>query len=99
MENQGRIESDHRHVDKQVEKARKQADKKWRTQQSTDFSCQTDALKQAKAIAARWRYHTLAELSVVETRHYQSAGRPKTDESPTEVTYRTTATVVEDGAH
>jgi len=45
VENQGRIESDHRQVDKQVDKSLKQAHKQWRTQQSAHFSCQTDALK------------------------------------------------------
>ena len=98
VENQGRINSDHRQVDKQVQKGRKQAHKQWRTQQTTDFSCKTDALKQAKAIAARWRYHTLSELTVVETLHYQHQGRPKKEQPPTNVTYRATATVVEDEA-
>lgn len=98
VENQGRIESDHRQVDKQVEKARKQAQSQWRTQQNTDFSCTDDALMQAKAFAARWRYHTLEHLSVVKTLHYQHPGRPKKDEPPTNVTYRAMATLVEDEA-
>lgn len=98
VENQGRIESDHRQVDKQVEKERKQAHQQWRTQQNTDFSCTDDALKLSKAISARWRYHTLTELSVVEILHYQHPGRPKKNEPPTDVTYRVTATIVEDEA-
>ena len=98
VENQGRIESDHRQVDKQVEKARKHALKQWRTQQNTDFSCHNDALKQAEAIAHRWRYHTLTELTVVERLHYQSAGRPQKGEPPTDRTYRATATLIEDDA-
>lgn len=96
VENQGRIESDHRQVDKQVEKARQKAHKQWRTQQNTDFSCADDALKQAKAKAHRWRYHTVTELTVLERLHYQNSGRPKQGAIPTHVTYRVTATIIED---
>ena len=51
VENQARIASDHRQVDKQVEKQLKRAEQQWRTQQKTDFECAEDARLQAQAIA------------------------------------------------
>lgn len=40
----------------------------------------------------------VSKLSVVKTPHYQHPGRPKQNEPPTDVTYRATATLVEDKA-
>ena len=75
VENQARIDSDHRQVDKQVEKQLKRAEKQWRTQQKTDFECPQDALIQAQALSDSWRYHALTDLSVVEQPHYEQSGR------------------------
>ena len=98
VENQARIDSDHRQVDKQVEKQLKRAEKQWRTQQKTDFECPQDALIQAQALSDSWRYHALTDLSVVEQPHYEQSGRPKKGATPTSITYRATATVVHEEA-
>ena len=96
VENQARVASDHRQVDKEVEKQLKRAQKQWRAQQKNDFDCREDALIQAKASAHPWRYHRLSDLSVVEQPHYEQSGRPKKGATPTRITYRATATVVAD---
>ena len=96
VENQARVESDRQRIDKQVEKKRQLAEKQLRRQCRTDFSCARDALAQAQALAANWPYHTLAESEVVEKLHYAQSGRPKKGATPTKITYRVTAKVVDD---
>ena len=98
VENQARVESDRRQIERQVEKHRQQAETQLRRQGKTDFNCAEDARSQAQALAARWRYHTLAEVQVVEHPHYERAGRPKAGETPSRITYRLTAQVVTDDA-
>ena len=98
VENQARIDSDRRQVDKQVEKQLKRAEKQWSTQQKTDFEYPEDALIQARAIADSWRYHRLSELTVVKQPHYEHSGRPKKGATPTRITYRAVATVIADDA-
>ena len=96
VENQVRVESDCQQVEKQVDKRRQQAEKAFRQQAQTDFSCAEDALTQAQILATAWRYHTLDALQVVEHRHYAHPGRPKKGATPTQITYRVTAQVVAD---
>jgi transposase len=96
VENQARVDSDRQQVDKQVEKHRQRAEKQWRTQQRTDFSCPDDALTQARKVAQSWRYHALAKLTVVKQAHHEKSGRPKKGAVPTHWRYRAMATVVTD---
>lgn len=98
VENQARIDSDHRQVDKQVEKQLKQAQKQWRTQQKTDFECPEDAMLQAQSVANSWRYHTLSALAVTQQPHYEQSGRPKQGAVPIRMTYRASATIIADEA-
>ena len=88
VENQARVESDCQQVDKQVDKRRQQAEKAFRQQAQTDFSCAEDALTQAQSLATAWRYHTLDALQVVEHRHYAHPGRPQKGATPTQISYR-----------
>jgi len=96
VENSARVDSDRRQLERQVEKHRQQAETQLRRQGKIDFNCAEDARSQAQALAARWRYHTLSEVQVVEHPHYERAGRPKADETPSRITYRLTAQVVAD---
>ena len=96
VENAKRVDSDCRQLEKHIEKQHKQAQKDFRAQCKTDFSCAEDARNQAQALAAQWRYHTLRELEVIERPHYRQSGRPKKGATPTHVTYRVTGTVVTD---
>jgi transposase len=98
VENQARVDSDRRQLERQVDKHRQQAETQLRRQGKTDFNCAEDARSQAQTLAARWRYHALAEVQVVEHPHYERAGRPKADASPSRITYRLTAQVVADDA-
>jgi transposase len=98
VENQARVDSDRRQMERQVEKHRQQAETQLRRQGKIDFNCAEDARCQAQALAARWRYHTLSEVQVVEHFHYERAGRPKVGETPSRITYRLTAQVVADEA-
>jgi transposase len=96
VENQARVDSDRRQIERQVEKHQKQAETQLRRQGKVDFNCAEDARNQAQTLAAHWRYHTLAEVQVVEHPHYERAGRPQADETPNRITYRLTAQVVAD---
>lgn len=96
VENSARVDSDRRQLERQVEKHRQQAETQLRRQGKIDFNCAEDARSQAQALATRWRYHTLSEVQVVEHPHYERAGRPKADETPSRITYRLTAQVVAD---
>ena len=98
VENQTRVETDCQQVDKQVAKQLVHATKQLRRQQALEFNCDVDARRQAEALAARWPYHRLSQLEVVEEHHYAQAGRPKAGATPTRVTYRITAQIVADDA-
>lgn len=95
VENQARIESDRHQINKQVAKQLQLAQKQLRALCQIDFRCQADALLQTQTLASTWSYHTLANIEVVEHRHYNKPGRPPKGVQP-KLTYRIEAIVVSD---
>ena len=96
VENQARLESDRKQIEKQVKKRYQQAEKQLRSQCKADFNCAEDALAHAQALETGWRYHCLSDIRVVEHLHYDQPGRPRKGATPTKVTYRITAKVLAD---
>lgn len=96
VENQARLESDLKQLERQVHKKRQQAEKQLRAQAKLEFRCEHDALIQTQNLAKNWPYHRLGELEVLEQAHYAHPGRPKQGELPTQLTYRICSSVVDD---
>ncbi len=61
-----------------------------------DFACSADAQIAAEKLSQGWKYHILESLNIETHLHYAQAGRPSKDQEPEQITYRVTASIVED---
>ncbi len=61
-----------------------------------DFACGADAEIAADKLSQKWKYHCLGSLKIETHLHYAQAGRPRKDQKPEQITYRVTASIVED---
>ncbi len=69
-----------------------------------DFACPkgyrsayaADAQIAAHKLSQGWKYHILESLNIETHLHYAQAGRPSKDQEPEQITYRVTASIVED---
>jgi len=61
-----------------------------------DFACAADAEIAADKLSQSWKYHLLGSLKIETNLHYAQAGRPRKDQEPEQITYRVTASIVED---
>ena len=96
FENQARIESDRKQVDKRVKKQGEEVAKQLRRHMKVDFNCPEDARQQTEALAKGWSYHRLGSIEIIEHPHYAQSGRPKKGQAPDSMTYRVTAQVIQD---
>ena len=95
VESESRRQSDHKALDKRVNKEQKEAHRQLRRQANEDFNCADDARKQLEDLAAKWNYHTLIEIQVEQREHYAQPGRPKRGAIPTHISYRARAKLIE----
>ena len=61
-----------------------------------DFACAADADIAADKLSHGWKYHRLESLKIEPHLHYAQAGRPSKDQEPAQITYRVTASIVDD---
>ena len=61
-----------------------------------DFACAADAEIAAHKLSRGWKYHRLESLTIETHLHYAQVGRPSQDQEPELITYRVTASIVDD---
>jgi transposase len=73
-------------VEKDVAKEKERIEKEISAMQKKPFGCEADAFKTLNALSKKWRYHTVTEHKVIETKNYKERGRP-TDKTPFDLGY------------
>ena len=88
-------QSDLKTLETKIERAQKLTQKALKQLSKQEFNCREDALKQAQKLAKSWQYTTLANLEIVEKKHYPKAGRPKPGADPARLSYHVSGQVVQ----
>lgn len=96
IESEKRKASDLEQLSEQVAKQHKvvQSQLNWLSRQA--FACEADARSASTQLEKAWRYHLLAQVSVIEQVSQAKRGRPRKDSNPTQRQYFVQATFKED---
>ena len=83
-------------LDKRVKKQLTLAKRALKRLNQQDFAGAADAEIAADKLSQGWKYHILESLKIETHFHYAQAGRPSKDQKPEQITYRVTASIVDD---
>jgi hypothetical protein len=79
---------------KRIERHRQKSQQELNQLSAIEFACIADATAAAAKLSQQIVWHQLAEIEIVEKKHYDKPGKPKPDAIPSRIGFRVTATVV-----
>lgn len=94
IESAERKKADSKKIDKQLETAKKNAEKQLQAFSKEEFACESDALAAVQKLSKKLSLHNLSEVQVLEKLHYQNSGRPSAKNQPIRTGYYVTACIV-----
>jgi transposase len=75
-------------IDKRVKKEAKSIEKQLFHLQVKRFKCLQDAIIAAEALPKKWKNYQLKDYEIIEHFNFESKGRPKNGEKPTQISYQ-----------
>jgi transposase len=94
IESEQRRKSDLKQLTKRIERHRQKSQQELNQLCAMEFACIADATAAAAKLSQQLIWHQLAEIEIVEKKHYDKPGKPKPDAIPLRISFRVTATVV-----
>ena len=94
IESEQRRKSDLKQLTKRIERHRQKSQQELNQLCAIEFACIADATAAAAKLSQQIIWHQLAEIEIVEKKHYDKPGKPKPDAIPSRISFRITATVV-----
>ncbi len=96
IESEKRRTSDLEQLEKQLETAQKQAQKKLQKLCTQEFACEADALMAAQTLSQDLPWHELSDWVAHSQKHYERSGKPASSDAPMRVSYSLNATLKAD---
>jgi transposase len=78
------IKTLNKNIDKEKERVEKQL---WHFM-NNEFNCQEDGISELNNMVAKWKYHKISEVNVVEVNKTGKRGRPKKDTQDLKTVYK-----------